>query len=82
MKSHPIYTYDDPTLLYRFYISRFMHAIFALRGRNRTELKKAAEDCAGWYWTDVGAIMRVWHDVYPDDLRMDNYINPERIEKK
>ena len=73
--------YADISIWDRSRISSFMHETFLGRGRDRDALKKAAEDCAGWYGTDTAAIVRVWVDVYPLDLRMDNYINPERIEE-
>jgi len=73
--------YADISLWDRSRISSFMHETFTRHGRNRKYLKKAAEDCAGWYHVETESVVRVWVDVYPLDLRMDNYVNPERIER-
>jgi len=55
----------------RFRISEFMHAVFEQHGMDRDALKKAAEDCAAWYYTDTAAVVKVWCDVYPVDLRVE-----------
>ena len=73
-------TYDDLNIWHHFRIAEFMHAIFNLHGRNRDALKKAAEDCAGWYYTDVNAIVKVWHEHFPDDLRVEIDNNSEGVE--
>ena len=64
-------SYDDLDLWSLFRIAAFMHAVYDQHGRHREHLMKAAMDCAGWYGTDIVAVVRVWHDVYPDDLRVD-----------
>jgi len=64
-------TYEQLTEYHRFRIATFMHAVFNLHGMDRDALKKAADDCAAWYYTDTAAVVRVWCDVYPVDLRVE-----------
>jgi len=73
-------SYDDLDLWQRFRISSYMHAEFTRHGHNRTHLKKAAEDCAGWYSTTTEAVIKVWREVWPSDLRVEiDNSNTERI---
>ena len=74
------YNYQQLDDWQRFRIATFMHAIFNLHGRNRDALKKAAEDCAGWYYTDVNAIVKVWHKHFPNDFKVEIDNNSEGVE--
>jgi len=64
-------TYEQLNEYHRFRIATFMHAVFNLNGMDRDALKKAADDCAAWYYTDTAAVVRVWCDAWPVDLRVE-----------
>jgi len=58
----------DIDLYTEYRIATYMHTVYARGDRDRCSLKKAAEDCAGWYDVSLHTVIRVWYAAFPRDF--------------